>query len=167
MPFSLGQPVASRLTAGAAECVAIQARQRAQLVEEPGVRLPSRRAPTAPVVAGTLAGTPLITIASGATLDTSALAAGLTLAPGQTLTGSGKLDGSLTVGSGATLSAAGASIGAITITNTLSFGVSGTNVVEVNAGASDVVNAGYISYGGTLVVNNLGPAERSCNEETE
>ena len=37
---------------------AIHARQRAQLIDEPGVRLPSRREPAAPVAEGTFAGTP-------------------------------------------------------------------------------------------------------------
>lgn len=109
--------------------------------------------------AGTLAGTPRITLAAGGTLDTSTKGtSGLTLASGQTLAGTGTIDGSLTVAPGSTLSA-GTSIGTLTVTNVLT--LQGTNVAEVNTGASpssDLVNAGVVLYGGTLVVNNLGPA---------
>ena len=109
--------------------------------------------------AGTLAGTPLITLVSGATLDTSAKgASGLNLTTGQTLVGNGTIEGSLTVGSGATL-AVGTSIGTMTISGTLT--LAGTNIVEVNSSAvpsSDLVNAGSVIYGGTLLVQNLGPA---------
>src|SRR5262249_59850262 len=45
-------------TASGAVWALIQATQRAQLDDEPGVRLPSSRAPAAPVAAATLAGTP-------------------------------------------------------------------------------------------------------------
>lgn len=114
--------------------------------------------------AGTLASTPLITVASGAILDTSAKgASGLNLTTGQTLVGSGTVEGALTVGSGATLSV-GPSIGAMTITGALT--LAGTNVVEVNSSATpsgDLVNAGSVIYGGTLVVQNLGPAIASGN----
>lgn len=109
--------------------------------------------------AGTLAATPLITLASGAVLDTSAKgAAGLSLASVQTLVGNGTIEGSLTVGSGAILSV-GTSIGAVTVTSALT--LAGTNIMEVNSSAipsSDLVNAGSVSYGGTLLVQNLGPA---------
>ena len=114
--------------------------------------------------AGTLASTPLITLAAGGTLDTSAKGtSGLSLGAGQTLAGTGTIDGALTVGSGATLSP-GASIGMLTVTNVLT--LQGTNVVDVDTGAvpsSDRVNAGVVLYGGTLVVNNLGPALASGN----
>src|SRR5262245_59570045 len=52
--LSSHQPAA----AGGTVCAAIQATQRAQLAEEPGVRLPRRRAPVAPVAEVTLAGSP-------------------------------------------------------------------------------------------------------------
>ncbi|HWI56982.1 MAG TPA: autotransporter-associated beta strand repeat-containing protein, partial [Bacillota bacterium] len=114
--------------------------------------------------AGTLASTPLITVATGATLDTSAKgAAGLSLAAGQMLVGAGTIKGALTVGAGATLSA-GASIGELAITSALT--LAGTNVVQVNSGvapSSDLVNAGSVTYGGTLVVQNLGPALTAGN----
>jgi autotransporter-associated beta strand protein len=111
--------------------------------------------------AGTLAGTPLITLAAGATLDTAAKgAAGLTLANNQTLTGTGTVDGSLTVAAGATLDP-GASVASLTVTNILTTLSGGTNVFDLNkttTPSSDLVNAGSVVYGGTLVLNNLGPA---------
>jgi autotransporter-associated beta strand protein len=111
--------------------------------------------------AGTLASTPLITVASTATLDTSAKgAAGLSLGTSQVLTGTGAVDGSLTIGPGATLDP-GASIASLTVTNVLTTLAAGTNVFELNKGASpssDLVNAGSVVLGGTLVLNNLGSA---------
>src|SRR5262249_52836074 len=44
--------------AGGTVCVAIQATHRAQLADEPGVKLPSKRAPAAPVAEVTFPGTP-------------------------------------------------------------------------------------------------------------
>ncbi len=119
-------------------------------------------------VNGTLASTPLIVLASGATLNSSAKPAGLALGAGQTFTGSGTVEGSLTVGSGATLSV-GSSIGAMIITNTLTLATGGTNIVEVNSSAApsaDLVTSGSVTYGGVLVVNNLGPAFAAGNSFT-
>lgn len=105
-----------------------------------------------------LATTPRITVGAGATLDTGALPSGLTLASGQTLTGNGTVQGSLTVGAGSTFSPSGATIGEFTLTGGLT--LAGTNIVELNSSAtpsSDLVTAGSVVYGGTLVVQNLGP----------
>jgi len=52
---------------------------------------------------GTIAASPLISLAAGATLDVSQKAAGLTIAAGQTLGGSGTVLGSITFGRGSTL----------------------------------------------------------------
>jgi len=52
----------------------------------------------------------------------------------------------------------------MTITGTLT--LAGTNIVEVNSSATpsrDLVNAGSVTYGGTLLVQNLGPAISSGN----
>src|SRR5262249_54462690 len=48
----------AQAAASGAVWVAIQATQRAQLDDEPGVKDPSKRAPAAPVAAGTFPGTP-------------------------------------------------------------------------------------------------------------
>jgi len=121
--------------------------------------------------AGTLAATPLIALASGATLDTSAKgAAGLTLASGQTLNAAGNIVGSLTVAPGATLTINGGSSAAIIIVDGLALSdalsLAGTTAVDVNSGAtpaSDVITAASVTFGGTLAVNNLGPAFAAGN----
>ena len=109
--------------------------------------------------AGTLAATPLITLKSNATLDVSAKgAAGLSLASAQTLTGAGTVKGALTIGPGATLASEPAA-GGFSVTGALA--LNGTNVAPVNAGSvpsTDPVTAASVTYGGTLVVQNLGPA---------
>lgn len=109
--------------------------------------------------AGTINNTAVIDVRGGATLDVSAKSPALVLASGQTLKGNGTVLGSVTVGTGATLSA-GASIGALTVTNVLLLQAGSSNVFELNksAGTNDVVNAGSVTYGGTLVLDNLGPA---------
>ncbi len=107
---------------------------------------------------GTLA-SPLIDVQTGATLDVASKVPALTLISGQTLKGNGNVVGSITAGTGSTLSA-GASIGAITITGALTTAAGGTNVFELDKSVptNDLVTASSVVYGGTLVVNNLGPA---------
>src|SRR5205814_6874782 len=53
-----GRPGRQSGPAGGGDWAAIHARQRAQFADEPGVRLPSRRGPAAPVAAGALPPTP-------------------------------------------------------------------------------------------------------------
>jgi autotransporter-associated beta strand protein len=76
-----------------------------------------------------------------------------------TLGGTGAISGAVSVGVGGNI-APGASIGTLTINNSLS--LTGTTTIEVsrNGGtlASDkVVGLTSVSFGGSLVVNNLGP----------
>jgi fibronectin-binding autotransporter adhesin len=109
--------------------------------------------------AGTIPATPVIDVQTSGTLDASALGA-LPLAAGQTLMGNGTVTGSVAAGTGSTV-AAGASIGALTLTGNLQFDAGSTSAADVDKSATpncDVVNAASITYGGTLVVNNLGPA---------
>jgi len=75
-----------------------------------------------------------------------------------TLGGVGTIAGSVSVASGATL-APGASIGTLTINGALSLVAGSTNVMELSktAGTNDLVTgATSITYGGTLVIKNLG-----------
>ena len=76
-----------------------------------------------------------------------------------TLGGNGVLASAVTVGAGGNL-APGASIGILTISNNLTLG--GTFTAEANSSASpncdQVVGIGTLTYGGTLVVANVGPA---------
>lgn len=56
---------------------------------------------------GTLSGTPAVAVASGATFDVSAVAAGFTVGSGKTLSGGGAVTGKLTAASGAVVSPSG------------------------------------------------------------
>jgi autotransporter-associated beta strand protein len=78
---------------------------------------------------------------------------------GGTLGGTGAISGTVSVGASGNL-APGTSIGTLTINNSLSLG--GTTTIEVsrNGGtlASDrIVGLSSVSFGGALVVNNVGP----------
>ena len=101
-----------------------------------------------------------IAIGSGAILDVfGRLDQSLTLLSGKTLSGSGTLNGNLLVTNGATLSP-GTGIGTLTVTGSAS--LAGTTVVEINKSltqSNDVMFCfGVLTYGGSLVVSNQGPA---------
>jgi hypothetical protein len=94
----------------------------------------------------------------GATLDASALAGGLTIPPGQTLTGSGDVRGNVVVSG--TL-APGDSIGALSFSDALT--LAGTLLVEINKSGPPITNdlvvvAGPLTLGGALIVANTGSA---------
>ncbi len=96
---------------------------------------------------GSLANTPTINVASGATFDVSV--AGYTMSPGQNLFGAGTVNGSLTDASGSTINAGGvATVGNLTFNNNLTLVNGGSLVVDFNATTNDV-----------LIVNgNLSPS---------
>jgi len=81
---------------------------------------------------GSIAGSTNISLAASATLDVSGRPDHmLTLAIGQTLQGSGIVNGSLTIGGGAAVSPGGANtIGILTVTNVVTLG--GTTYMELN-----------------------------------
>jgi autotransporter-associated beta strand protein len=108
---------------------------------------------------GSLGNSALFSLAGGATLDVSALGGTFSLGAGQTLAGNGTVVGSVLAASGATV-APGASPGALTFSANLVFGAGSTNVMELDksGGTNDVINAGAITFGGTLIVNNLNTA---------
>jgi len=105
------------------------------------------------------------TVSSGTLLVNGAIASPVTV-NGGTFGGTGTVNNSVTVNSGGTLSP-GASIGTLTISGNLS--LSGNTLVELNqslspAQSNDFVNVtGTLTYGGTLTVNNLGPALAAGN----
>jgi hypothetical protein len=110
--------------------------------------------------AGTIATTPMIDVQVGAAFDVTGKGTSYSLAAGQTLKGNGTVNGMVTADSGATVSA-GASIGTLSFTDALVFSAGSTNVAEVDKSATptcDLINAASITFGGTLVVQNLGPA---------
>jgi hypothetical protein len=97
-----------------------------------------------------------ISLAASATLDVSARSdQTLALASGQTLQGSGIVDGNLTVGSGAVVSPGGAgTIGTLTVTNAVA--LSGALDIELSGVTCDQISgATTIAYGGTLNVTVL------------
>jgi autotransporter-associated beta strand protein len=104
------------------------------------------------------------TVVSNGTLRVSNLSgsatgsSNVTVLDGATLTGSGRISGPVSIQSGGTL-APGNSIGNLAISNSLTFAAGSTNLMEVNLNTrtNDVVTGlTNVTYGGTLVVNNLG-----------
>jgi autotransporter-associated beta strand protein len=113
---------------------------------------------------GSIAGSTNINVVSGATLDVSKSVSGLlTLAGGQTLTGSGVVRGSVTSVTNSTIAPGGISTaGILTVTNAVTLG--GNTLMAVNnAGSSSQLIATNLTYGGTLIVSNIGPAFAASN----
>jgi autotransporter-associated beta strand protein len=105
--------------------------------------------------AGAIATSPVITVNSGALFDVSAVS-GFTIGAAQKLQGFGSVRGNMTV---AGTLAPGGSIGTLTFSNNLT--LTGTNVFEIarpNGGATNdqAVVIGTVTYGGALVVTNIG-----------
>ena len=91
-------------------------------------------------------------------LNGANLYVGTTLVSAGTLGGNGSIAGPVVVAAGATL-APGTSIGTLTINRNFNLASASTTVMEIskNAGISDLVaGATSITYGGTLVLKNLG-----------
>jgi hypothetical protein len=88
----------------------------------------------------------------------------VTVVNGATLAGVGSLAGDLTVNAGGTVSPGGnANIG--TLTTSGNAVLQGNTAMDINASASlkDALNAGNITYGGTLTVTNLAGTPASGN----
>ena len=86
---------------------------------------------------------------------------GTTLVSAGTLGGNGTIAGPVVVSAGATFSPGPSAIGTLTLGSTLSLAGTSTTVIEVNktANTSDLVTgATSITYGGTLVLQNLSGA---------
>jgi autotransporter-associated beta strand protein len=111
---------------------------------------------------GSIPNSPIISVASGTTLDVSGRSdQTLTLNNGQTLSGSGSINGNLTILNGATVMPEnGNTIGTLTVKSNIL--VNGSLVVEINrtnAQTSDELTTVSGSFGGSgsIVVNNVGP----------
>ena len=105
--------------------------------------------------AGSISSSPLITVANGALFDVSAVS-GFTIGAAQKLQGFGSVRGSTTV---AGTLAPGGSIGTLTFSNNLI--LAGTTIMEIartNGVATNdqAVVVGTVTYGGALVVTNIG-----------
>ncbi len=108
-------------------------------------------------VSGSIATTPVITVAGSATLDVSAVGGGFALGSAQTLTGNGTVAGVVTDNG---LIAPGNGIGTLTLSS--SPVLNGTLLIELNrtnAQTSDLLNiTAPLALGGALTVTNLGDA---------
>ncbi len=104
---------------------------------------------------GSLDNTPSISLASGATLDVSAVTGGWTLGPIQTLSGYGTVVGNITANGKVTV---GATIGTFTFANHLT--LAGTCLLTINRSNApadaDLISAAALTLGGTLSVTNRG-----------
>jgi autotransporter-associated beta strand protein len=113
------------------------------------------------VTDGSFSNSTKITVAGGATLDVTARTDGsLNLTSGQTLGGSGTVNGTLVAGAGSII-APGSSVGTLTVANNITLG--GGMLMELNRSLSPngdrlVSASGAITGGGTLTVTNSGPA---------
>jgi autotransporter-associated beta strand protein/predicted outer membrane repeat protein len=118
--------------------------------------------------AGLITGSTSIQVNSGAILDVSKTVSGLTLASGQTLTGSGVVDGNVTNAASSTIAPGGPSTaGTLTVTNAVTLGGSANILMVLNSGgSSSELVATNITYGGTLTLNNVGPAYAAGNSFT-
>ena len=108
------------------------------------------------MLAGSLGATPTITVKSGATLDVTSAAGGLTLAASQTLKGAGTVVGFVTVNG--TL-APGEGVGTLTVSGDVALG--GTADFEINKTgltlSADLASiSGSLGFGGTLKVTRAG-----------
>jgi autotransporter-associated beta strand protein len=109
--------------------------------------------------AGGLADSPLISVASGATFDVSAVSGGFQLQNGQTLSGCGQVNGAVTVSSGTVLSPGGSTGGTLTFNAPLK--LRGTTLIQLSRSSSSVAcgsvsDTNNVSCGGLLVLTNQG-----------
>ncbi|MEI6239396.1 MAG: autotransporter-associated beta strand repeat-containing protein [Planctomycetia bacterium] len=101
---------------------------------------------------GSIANSPVVAVAAGATFDVSAKSGGYSLAAGQTLSGPGSVAGSITLGTDATV-APGAGIGALSVTQGVTWASGGDyNWQIANATGSAGAAGGWdlLNVGGTL-----------------
>lgn len=101
-----------------------------------------------------------IIVGSGATFDVTGSGGTLALNSGQTLGGSGTVNGNVTSSAGSTI-APGSSVGTLTVANDIT--LAGGMTMELNRTLSPnsdrlVSTSGTITGGGTLTTTNIGPA---------
>ena len=102
-----------------------------------------------------------INVAAGAALDVSGISSGLQLAGGQTLGGAGGVHGAVVVGPGATLQPSLARSGISTLTFNNALNLAGSlilNINRTNTQKADLVVAPSLVLGGTVTIQNAGPA---------
>jgi autotransporter-associated beta strand protein len=109
---------------------------------------------------GSFANAALISVGTGAFYDITGTGAGLTLNNGQTLGGSGTVNGDVISTVGSTI-APGASVGTLTVAGNVTLG--GGMTMELNRSLTPnsdrlVTSGGSITGGGSLTTTNIGPA---------
>ena len=111
------------------------------------------------VGSASIANSATVDVTSGAQLDVSALTSPtLALAGGQTLQGVGSVKGNVTTASGATLAPGEAAAGTLSVSNNVTLGGNAVFVVNSTGTSSKLIAGGSIGLGGTLTINNGGPA---------
>ena len=111
------------------------------------------------VGAGSIASSPTVDVATGAQLDLSALASPtLALVSGQTLQGAGAVKGNVTAAAGATVAPGETAAGTLSVSNNVTLGGNAVFVVNTTGVSSKLIAGGSIGLGGTLTINNAGPA---------
>jgi autotransporter-associated beta strand protein len=106
---------------------------------------------------GSIANSTNLNLANGAVLDVSAHTAGFTLLNGQTLGGTGSVNGNFTVAGGATLAPGNSAIGQLIFSNSLTLSSGSRTILKLsdNLRTNDTVNvAATLTCGGTLVLTN-------------
>jgi autotransporter-associated beta strand protein len=104
---------------------------------------------------GSIGGTPLIRLSSGAVLNVAAVPGGFAVGSLQTLAGSGSVSGNVTVNG----MISPRPLGTLNFANNLA--LSGTAVLELNrsnAQNADLIAASTLGFGGILTVTNIGGA---------
>jgi autotransporter-associated beta strand protein len=105
--------------------------------------------------AGSINNSPTIDVQSGAVFDVSAVSGGYALGASQNLRGIGSVVGNVTANGSVTPGETG--IGTLTFSSSLV--LAGTTTMEINrdtAPNTDLLAANSLTYGGSLVVNNIG-----------
>jgi hypothetical protein len=110
--------------------------------------------------AGSIASSPLVSVTNGATLDVSGLDSPFNVVEGQTLGGSGTINGNVNADGTISPGPSSGTLSILTFNNNLTF--DGSLVLEVNTSLSpsnDVISANSVANTGTgtLTINNLGP----------
>jgi autotransporter-associated beta strand protein len=104
---------------------------------------------------GSINNSPTIDVQSGSVFDVSAVSGGYTLGASQNLRGIGSVVGNVTANGSVTPGETG--IGTLTFSGSLV--LAGTTTMEINRDTSpntDLIVANSLTYGGSLVVNNIG-----------
>jgi autotransporter-associated beta strand protein len=111
---------------------------------------------------GRIVNSPGISVGSSAVFDVSGVTGGYALASGQTLSGSGLVNGAITVGAGGTLQPGLGGLDTSTLTVNGTLMLAGKAVFLLNRtnaqNSTRIAGISTVTFGGTLTVTNAGPA---------